>query len=239
MLLAETIRNLMRLRLLLFISWAVSMQTGFAQRACVPAPAGLVEWLTFDKEAGPGRVGHGLQLDGKTGYRQLPGWQVGAGDFTVDAWIRTGDATVIRNYLDNRDATARGFLLFVRNGEAGFQVSDGGQPIDTIGAGYQIADNKWHHIAGVVKRLPPQPMLLYVDGKLRGQSGSYAPRANLDHGAPLWLGRHHANRYVPREDYYFEGAIDEATLYRAALTSAEIGKLYRAGAAGKCATPGR
>jgi hypothetical protein len=205
-----------------------------AQPGCVAAPAGLAEWLSFDKETAPGRVGHGLLLDGKTQFREVPGWHVGSGDFSVEAWFRTSDATVIRNFLDNRDADARGFLLFVRRGEAGFQLSDGGQPVDVIGTAYPIADGKWHHVVGVVKRLPPQPALIYVDGQLRGKSNSYAPRADLDHNDPLWLGRHHYNRFVTRNDRFFAGSIDEAALYHAALSAAEIERLYHAGAAGKC-----
>jgi hypothetical protein len=57
---------------------------------------------------------------------------------------------------------------------------------------------------------------------------------NLDVPQPLWLGRHHANGYVDREDIYFQGDIDELTFYRRALTEKEIRSIFRAGAHGKC-----
>jgi hypothetical protein len=57
---------------------------------------------------------------------------------------------------------------------------------------------------------------------------------NLDVSQPLWLGRHHANGYVDRENIYFQGDIDELTFYRRALTAAEIRSIFRTGAHGKC-----
>jgi hypothetical protein len=57
---------------------------------------------------------------------------------------------------------------------------------------------------------------------------------NLDVPQPLWLGRHHANGYVDREDIYFQGDIDELTFYRRALAEKEIRSIFRAGAHGKC-----
>ena len=61
---------------------------------------------------------------------------------------------------------------------------------------------------------------------------------DLDVPQPLWLGRHHANGYVDREDIYFQGDIDELTFYRRALTEKEIRSIYRAGAHGKCPSAG-
>jgi hypothetical protein len=45
------------------------------------------------------------------------------------------------------------------------------------------------------------------------RSNGSAPLASLDVPTPLWLGRHHANSLVPREDIYFEGEIDELSFY--------------------------
>jgi hypothetical protein len=50
---------------------------------------------------------------------------------------------------------------------------------------------------------------------------------NLDVPQPLWLGRHHANGYVDREDIYFQGDIDELTFYRRALTEKEIQSIFK------------
>jgi hypothetical protein len=42
---------------------------------------------------------------------------------------------------------------------------------------------------------------IYVDGvKQPDKSNQWTPLANLDVPSPLWLGRHHANRQVDREN---------------------------------------
>ena len=56
--------------------------------------------------------------------------------------------------------------------------------------------------------------MIYVDGVKQPEVSMYsAPLVNLDVPTPVWLGRHHANSYVPREDIYFEGEIDELSFY--------------------------
>jgi hypothetical protein len=98
-----------------------------------------------------------------------------------------------------------------------------------------IADRHWHHVAGVARRLPPQPLGIYVDGVNQPQTGERdAPLANLDVPAPLWLGRHHANDLMRTNDLYFDGEMDELSFYHRALTAAEIQAIFRAGSAGKC-----
>ena len=101
-----------------------------------------------------------------------------------------------------------------------------------------IADNRWHHVAGVDQRLPPAPLMIYVDGRKQPETGHRnALLANLDVPAPLWLGRHHANRFRDRDDVYFEGEIDELSFYHRALTPEEILSIFRAGSHGKCRPP--
>jgi hypothetical protein len=90
-------------------------------------------------------------------------------------------------------------------------------------------------VAGVAQRLPPQPLWIYVDGVKQTDVGTrMAPLVDLDVAAPLWLGRHHANQSMPRNDLYFEGEMDELSFYHRAHTAAEIQAIYRAGSAGKC-----
>jgi hypothetical protein len=90
-------------------------------------------------------------------------------------------------------------------------------------------------VAGVAKRLPLGSLEIYVDGvKQPDESAHWTPLANLDVPPPLWLGRHHANRLVPRENIFFEGEMDELSFYHRALTAAEIQSIFRAGSRGKC-----
>jgi hypothetical protein len=159
---------------------------------------------------------------------------MGEDDFTIELWMRTADSLTTRSLVDKRDYGPLGYLIYVWNGHPSFQVADG-KAVAAMAQSVNIADRRWHHVAGVVQRLPPQPHWIYVDG-VKQPSGSFGPTplVTLDVAAPLWLGRHHANQLMPRNDLYFEGEMDELSFYHRALTAAEIQAIYRAGSAGKC-----
>ena len=160
---------------------------------------------------------------------------VGEDDFTIELWIRTIDSRSTRNLVDKRDYAPLGYLIFINNGHAGFQVTAGGRVDAVIATSLSVADGRWHHVAGVVWRLPQQPLWIYVDGVKQPQvSLRDATLVNLDVPAPLWLGRHHANRLVQTNDLYYQGEMDELSFYHRALTAAEILSIFRAGPAGKC-----
>src|ERR1017187_1812774 len=215
-----------------------------AQPHCPPVPAGLSAWFPFAEPLFrplqvPGRVGSAVRFSGKDQYVELPasthGLDMGDDDFTIELWIRTADSLTTRSLVDKRDHGPLGYLIYIWNGHPGFQIANGRRAIAAIAQSVNVADRRWHHVAGVAQRLPPQPVWIYVDGVKQPQMSSRpAPLDNLDVPAPLWLGRHHANQSMPRNDLYFEGEMDELSFYRRALTAAEIQPIYRAGAAGKC-----
>jgi len=211
-------------------------------------PPNLSAWFTFDEPMFqplrvPGRVGSAARFNGKDQFVEVPastpGLAVGEDDFTIELWIRTTDSVHTPSLVDKRSGAPLGYLIFTDKGNAGFQVSAGGTVDAVIAKSLSVADGRWHHVAGVVRRLPPQPLWIYVDGVKQTQVSQHAaPLGNLDVPAPLWLGRHHANKLVPRNDIYYQGDMDELTFYHRALTAAEIQAIFRAGSAGKC-RPGR
>lgn len=224
--------------LLWFISTA-----GLCAQTCAPPPKDLSAWVTFDEplfekaSRVAGQVGRAIQFDGKSQYFEMPptpGFQVGEGDFTIELWVRTKLTNTIRNIVDFRSPDPLGWLIYFRRGGAGFQVAGGVHLADVADTSHPINDGKWHHVAAVGKRLPPQPGTIYVDGVRRIQAGKRLPLGNLNHQTPLWLGRHHRNAYVNRDDVYFEGAVDELSVYRRALSATEIAAIHKAGRAGKC-----
>jgi hypothetical protein len=142
-----------------------------------------------------------------------------------------------RNILDKRDDGPRGYAIFMeRRGHIGFQVGAGESNwVSTTDFKNASADGRWHHVAGIAKRLPAQPPILFVDGELRTSPSSRpTPLDPIDNNAPVWIGRHHSNAIVPRDDYFWEGAVDELAFYRRALSPAQIKAIYLAGRAGKC-----
>lgn len=225
-----------------------------AQSGCVQTPPGLSAWFTFDEEIFrqhgpdrpqlvPGLVGRALRFNGKDQYLEFPastpGLDVGEDDFTIELWIRTKNSLGTPSIVDKRDSSPLGYLIFLWQGHPGVQVVHEDRIDKAIALSVSAADNRWHHVAGVVKRLPMQPFVMYVDGVGQPELSKHnAPLINLDVPAPLWLGRHHANKFIPSDDIYFEGEIDELSIYHRALTAAEIQSIFRAGAHGKC-HPGR
>lgn len=216
---------------------------GLWGQRCAPAPSGLAVWYTFEEpmfaqaKRIEGLVGKGLRFENKQDFFEVPRTPkllVGEGDFSVELWVRTESNDGIRNMVDFRNEQPRGWALYIRKGQAGFQVSDGADIVDAVAATSNIADGKWHHVVGVVKRLPQQPPVVFVDGQLAGRAQKNAPLSNLDHETPMWIARHHRNRLIQRDTPYFPGDFDELTVYRRALRPEEIQGLYRAGKAGKC-----
>jgi hypothetical protein len=214
-------------------------------------PPGLSAWFTFDeplfRQAGehrpqrvPGMVGSALKFNGMDQYIEIPastpGVNMGEDDFTIELWIRTTDSQHTCNILDKRDYSPIGYLIFLYLGHPALQIANGDRDTNAFAMSANIADSRWHHVAGVVKRLPPQPPEIYVDGvkQMQPEGRRNTPLVNLDVAAPLWLGRHHANRNVKSDKFDFEGEMDELSFYHRALTAAEIQSIYHAGSRGKC-----
>lgn len=216
-----------------------------AQSGCAPVPKGLSAWFTFEEsrfaQPGtliPGVVGRAIRLDGKTQFHELPkstpGLDVGADDFSIEFWLRTSEARRTRSIVDKRDPTPRGYLVFLLGGRIGFQVGSGVDRADSTSKSPIVADGRWHHVAAVCRRLPPQPPTVYVDGELAARVGRNAPLDNIDVETPLWIGRHHRNVHSDQELAYLAGDVDELSFYRRALEPQEAAAIFRAGPRGKC-----
>jgi Concanavalin A-like lectin/glucanases superfamily len=209
-------------------------------------PGGLSMRYSFDEPSFrkqsapsvPGMVGNALSFAGVRQFAELPSaaaLNFGEKDFSIELWVRTTLTQGTRNFVDKRDGRPRGYAIFVERGSFGFQVAGGEQQISVaVDRARVSADGQWHHVAAVAKRLPPQAPALYIDGVLRANSGRLMPLESIDNDVPLWLGRHHRNGFVPRDEIYFTGAIDELAFYRRALSATEVKAIHAAGKAGKC-----
>lgn len=124
---------------------------------------------------------------------------VGAGDFTVEAWVKTTSTGVLRAILSKADATTLGVYLLA-DGKVNFYVNSGGASGDIVSS-RAINDGLWHHVAGV--RSGTQ-MFLYLDGLQAGLVNIPAV-GSLDNTAPLTIG------YAPTNIRYY-GLVDEVRL---------------------------
>ena len=96
--------------------------------------------------------------------------------------------------------------------------------------GPNLLDGQWHHIAVTVVRNSTNGGSFYVDGVSVLQFDPTSEQGDLTTTAPLCIGNHSDPSYYA----FFDGLIDELSIYNRALSSNEIAGIYSAGSAGKC-----
>ena len=174
------------------------------------------------------------RLDGTSGYVNAghpQSFDVGAGDLSVEAWIKPTTTAVRQQVAAKDSATGRSFVLEL-SGAAGqggltFWLFDtaGGFAAFSTPAGL-VAAGQWSHVVaersgGVVQ--------IFVNGSNQPLSivpGSKGLPVTLPSTATdLTFG---ARRYGGYEDW-FQGSIDEAAVYNSALPASRVTAHYNAG----------
>lgn len=194
---------------------------------------------------GAGRVGEAsfAFLVAGAGLRSSagPALDFGAGqDFTVEAWVRvTGGISRERvAILGNREtADGVGYSLFMDRGRLGISLTDsagasfeGFTDLPVFGSS-DLRDGRWHHVAAVARRGDDSGLTLVLDGVAKGLSQGFAVTGSLATASGIRLGADAPDS--PSGGLI--GQLDEVTVYRTALTIAQIQGIFRAGAGGKCA----
>lgn len=156
-----------------------------------------------------------------------------ADSMTVSAWVRS-DATGnpgAREYLVSKGAPgAAGYALYFEasNGYPVYAIDDDTSwttPDFTATYSTDVYDNTWHHIVGV--KDGTNNIKIYVDGALRATSASIAAEGTLANAGSLVF----ADSDAVNNGDEFTGDIDEAKIYRFALTAEEIKLEYNRGKA--------
>jgi hypothetical protein len=228
--------------------------------SCTPAPAGMVGWFPLDETSGtvagnlgslgvPGTViGSTTPVAGRVaGARNFSGggyvevndpnaFNVGTGDFSMDAWVRGTGAALgngthfIAGKQWPQSGVVNGYLLAVHQGRLRFHMSDGAVAVNASG-GPVLADGQWHHVAVTVGR-GKDAGTLYVDGvKVSAFDASIAPNS-LNSSNRFRIGK--LQQQDPFTGTAFAGVIDEVEIFNRAVTADEIGRIFAAGAFGKC-----
>src|SRR5207237_2380390 len=135
---------------------------------CVAPPADMTAWFTADNTANDivsgntgtlhsdatytaGKVGQAFKLDGVDDYVSVssdPSLNLGAGDFSIDAWIKTsasGLQTILDKRVENPAGVFTGYSFFLLNGQLGVQLADG--TATNFIDGPNLADGIFHHVA--------------------------------------------------------------------------------------------
>lgn len=237
-----------------------------AAACCVDPPSGMTAWWPLDENTPPysaeiinaadgthvgnptpidGKVDLALNFDGVDDYVNAPdrpNQNVGEGDMTIDAWVRTTEvSSIATTILDKRSSGngVRGYHLFIYNGAPGFQMADRDGSTNCSNSPTvsctnwlstaSIADGQWHHIAVTVDRDDPAGLLFYVDGQIVDTFDPTIRNLSLDNDGPFRMGVRSFELTG-----YFEGDIDEVELFKRALSPEEIAALYEADSLGKC-----
>ncbi len=229
----------------------------FAQAACVAPPPDLVSWWSGDGNANAnandvqgnnpgtlvnavnfaaGKVGQTFDFDGVNQYVQAPeSPSLDITDaLTLEAWINvksyTGLSQAIASKLGGRTAE-RSYTMFLGNtGEIYFSTISSGTG-GTWLVGPTIPLNTWVHVAGV-KDSGSTSARLYVDGALAASGAVEHPIYNS--AAPFMIGAYAAGFGGWPTEGFFNGTIDEVSIYNRALTASEIQSIFNAGSDGKC-----
>ncbi|MDQ7905693.1 sialidase family protein [Phytohabitans sp. ZYX-F-186] len=175
--------------------------------------------LVFDGvTTAKGRYGRALEFDGQRGRVQLPYRTtpvLGAGDFTVSAWIRYEDKS--------RDQAI--FWAYGQNGEpeVWLRAEPGSNRIRgtvttasgsaSVSSARAYADGAWHHVA---LRRHRGTVTLLVDGTAVASASGAAGAVQSSDPTPIYIGQRldGANR--------FHGAMDEFRVYDRALSGLEL-----------------
>ncbi|MCU0542997.1 MAG: CHAT domain-containing protein [Oscillatoriaceae cyanobacterium Prado104] len=204
-----------------------------SDRANLP-PANLIDSVSRAVEPSQNGPPESLLLTG--GYVTFPLTPLldfGTEDFSICAWIRTGDAG-IAHIIDKRvenSGPLQGWSLFVYQGKLNLQIADRKTWLNCAIDRYKeiapfpiISDDRWHHVAVTVDRDLLGGGRWYVDGKEVGyRFRARNHQGSLSNDIPLTLGR--------RSDSFggiYQGNIADVRLYKQVISAAEIQSIYRA-----------
>lgn len=224
-----------------------------AQGACVPSASGLVGWWKGDNDAidniggnkgtlengasfAAGEVNQAFAFNGTNQFVQIPdapGLDP-TNSLTVETWayIAGPPSINVATIVTKQGTTNPSDIQYqlessVLSGKLTFRCTV------YLPTGYAVVDgtndvqlNTWYHVAMTYDNTS---LKLYVDGALDGSvvaSGPIAPSTE-----PLRFGG------AGSGPWFFNGRVDEASLYNRALSASEIQAIYNAGTAGKCSAP--
>jgi hypothetical protein len=223
---------------------------------CVTPPSDMGAWWPLDETAGStskdiagsfnnlgtwknspapvaGMVGGALSFDGSNSV-DVPNQDelnFGTGDFSIDLWIKTTDASGTRTIMDKRTGSlpnVTGYSLYLWNGKPGLGLFDGAGYTNWNSTGF-VANGNWHHVAVTVDRDNTSGLLFYVDGSLVSTFDPKGRPGTLTNTAPFVMAR---NLISP--SYTLAGTLDEIELFNRVLSPSEVYSIWKADGFGKC-----
>ncbi|MFL2942316.1 MAG: DUF1592 domain-containing protein [Limisphaerales bacterium] len=174
-----------------------------------------------------GPLGQAVELDGRDDAVVVPrdpSMNVGAGDFTVAAWIRPSELRQGGIVCLGKYSWTHGWYLDMPNNQGVLRIETANPENQSNGTVQSrpgvIRVNQWQHVAAVVRRGENQTRL-YVNG-FQVATGTIAPKMLDNPKVDLHIGR-------IQDSKLFKGRIDGVRLYTRALGEMEIQALVTPG----------
>ncbi|MFT5142150.1 MAG: hypothetical protein ACI80V_002406 [Rhodothermales bacterium] len=219
---------------------------------CYGPPLGMVGWWPGDGHTNdlsghqntgvlqggagyvtPGEVSDAFSFSGPADYVRVndsASLNFGAGaNFSIDAWVKTSDATNILNIVDKRAGFVAGYGLYLIGGKLAFQIGDGASPLNFVSASPNVSNGAWHFVAVTVERASKTGGILYVDNIPVLVFDPTSRQGSLANNSPLLIGQNSLSAGAG-----FRGQIDEVEIFDRVVTPIELGAIYEAGPLGKC-----
>ena len=241
---SKAVFTFLNLLLLSLISFSIQAQD------CAEPPSDMVSWWSGDNHAldiignnngtifndvsfTDGVVEEGFVFDGIDDFVMVPNSSTLelTGDVTVELWSKRNaygaeDYTVISKGTDESISTD--FLMrYVFIGVEFLFVDTNGDEIVIWAPDFE--DGQFHHYAYVRSGNTHE---VYVDGFPSGPVDFTNPPASSA-GYPLIIGARYHNNTDPNTNF-FDGVVDELSIYNRALSEAEIQSIYNSAGLGKC-----
>ena len=187
-----------------------------------------------------GEVGQAFAFDGIGSYVSIPdsaALDSFTTNITIELWLKSGQLTPNSDWKGIVTKGNSSWRLQATSGAKTVAFSaSGASPSGDLSGTRTVNDGQWHHVAAVYDG---SNMYIYVDGTLDvSQPATGAISQNND---PMCIGAN-SKAYViscrcNELGYFFNGWVDEVSIYDRALSATEIQAIYNAGSSGKCALP--
>jgi hypothetical protein len=174
-----------------------------------------------------GEVGQAFSFDG-TSYVSIsdsPSLDTFVSSITIEAWIKMNQLTADWNWEGIVTKGNSSWRLQVTAGAKTVTFSATGvSPHGDLYGSRSVYDGQWHHVTGVYDGTN---MFLYVDGTL--DVSQPATGSISQNSSPVCIGANAIPGVGLEPGYFFNGLIDEVSIYNRALTASEIQADYEAG----------
>jgi type II secretory pathway pseudopilin PulG len=166
-----------------------------------------------------------LIFDGSNDFVTLPDFSY-LNDITFSGWIKIHTRNNWERIFDFGKGGSGDMFLTVQGGRTGGDLEMTLHPNPgaySIDPGVTLEDSQWHHIVFTYDK-GGAGMKLYIDGALTG-SNIYNIKSFSDwgNGQNFYLGKANWN------DPYFDGEMDEVSIFSIAITSEEVTSIYNGG----------